>query len=145
MAQGPVGPPKLHLVANVQFGDLRQVRTCQTEAFFSKLLCLARMLRNVTKSDQHGSGSRRSPKTALGCTISILAIPNRSGPVKQRPFFQTALPSPNNGTPATMCVHTCTPTTMFVQTCTPLPGVSIHVPPLPCLCPYREPHFDVCP
>ena len=57
--------------------------------FFSKLLCLARMMRNVTKAEQHGSGSLRSPKTALGCTLSILAICNRSGPVKQRAFFQS--------------------------------------------------------
>ena len=142
MAQGPLGPPKLHLVQHFQFwqfatgpdlskrglffkaalpspnveksdqsgsawlrvpqvpqnctwfntfnfGNFQQVRTCQREAFFSKLLCLARMLRNVTKADQHGSGSLRSPKTALGCTLSILAICDRSGPVKQRPFFQS--------------------------------------------------------
>ena len=71
------------------FGDSRQVRTSRTEAFFSKLLCISRMSRNVTEADQHGSGSRRSTKTALGCTLSILAIRNRSGPVKQRPFFQS--------------------------------------------------------
>ena len=59
--------------------------------FFSKLLCLARMLRNVTKADQHGSGSRRSPKTALCFTLSTLAICDRSGPVKQRPFFSKLL------------------------------------------------------
>ena len=57
--------------------------------FFSKLLCLALMSRNVTKADQHGSGSRRSPKHALGSTLSILAIPDRSGHVKQMPYFQS--------------------------------------------------------
>ena len=147
MAQGHVGPPKVHLVAHFQFrrfatgtvlsnralffkaalpgpnvekcdqtgsawlrvpqvpknctwldtfnfSDSRQVRTCQTKAFYSKLLSLARMLRNVTKPDQQGSGSRRSPKTALGCTLSILAMRDRSGPVKQSSFFQSysALP-----------------------------------------------------
>ena len=34
--------------------------------FLSKLLCLARMSSNVTKTDQHGSGSPRPPKTTLG-------------------------------------------------------------------------------
>ena len=38
----------------INFGDSRQVRTCRTEAFFSKLLCLAQMSRNVTKRGQHG-------------------------------------------------------------------------------------------
>ena len=70
-------------------GDSRQVRNSRTEAFFSKLLCISRMSKHVTKADQHGSGSLRSPKTALGCTLSILAICDRSGPVKQRPFFQS--------------------------------------------------------
>ena len=41
MGEGPLGPLKLHLVAKIQFGNSRQVRTCRTEAFFSKLLCLA--------------------------------------------------------------------------------------------------------
>ena len=87
MAKGPLGSQNCTWFETFNFGDLRQVRTCQTEAFFSKLLCLARMLRNETKADQHGSGSGRSPKTALGCTFSILAICDRSGRVNQRPFF----------------------------------------------------------
>ena len=58
------------------------------EASFSKMLCLARISRNVTKMGQHGSGSPRPPKTALGCKSSILAIPERSGHVEKRPFFQ---------------------------------------------------------
>ena len=147
MAQGHLGPPKLHLVQHFQlwqfatgpdlskrglffkaalpspnveksdqsgsawlrvpqvpqnctwlepfnFGNLRQVRTCQREAFFSKLLCLARMLRKVTKADQHGSGSPRSPKTALGWKHSILSICDSSGPVKQRPFSQSCSAQP---------------------------------------------------
>ena len=59
--------------------------------FFSKLLCLARISRYVTKMGQHGSGSLRPPKTALGCKSSILAIPDRSGPVENRPFFSKLL------------------------------------------------------
>ena len=57
--------------------------------FFSNLLCLAQMLNNVTKMGQHGSGSPRPPKTALGCKSAILAIRDRSGPVENRPFFQS--------------------------------------------------------
>ena len=59
----------------------------EKRAFFSKLLCVAQMSKNVTKMGQHGSGSPRNPKTALGCKSSILAISDRSGPVKKRPFF----------------------------------------------------------
>ena len=47
------------------------------------------MSKNVTKMGQHGSGSPRPAKTALGCKISILAIPDRSGPVEKRPFVQS--------------------------------------------------------
>ena len=90
MAQGPLGPPKLHLVANVQFWQFATGPVKQ-RLFFSKLLFLAQMLRNVTKAEQNGSGSLRSPKTALGWKRSILAIYNRSGPVKQRPFFSKLL------------------------------------------------------
>ena len=57
--------------------------------FFSKLLCVAQMSKNVTKIGQHGSGSPRNPKTALGCKSSILVIPDTSGPVKKRSFFQS--------------------------------------------------------
>ena len=85
----PQVPQNCTWLETYNFGDLRQVRTCQTDSFFSKLLCLTRMLRIVTKGDQHGSGAPRSPKTALGSTLSILAISNRSGPVKERPFFQS--------------------------------------------------------
>ena len=55
--------------------------------FFSKLLCLARMSSNVTKTGQHGSGSPRPPKTTLGCKSSILAIRDRSGPDDRRCFL----------------------------------------------------------
>ena len=54
--------------------------------FFPKLLCLARMSSNVTKTGQHGSGSPRPPKTSLGCKCSILAIRARSGPDEQGPL-----------------------------------------------------------
>ena len=57
----------------------------------SKLLCLAQISRNVTKMGQHGSGSPRAPKTALGCKNSILAILDRSGPVEKRPFISKLL------------------------------------------------------
>ena len=63
----------------------------ENRPFISKLLCLARTSRNVTKMGQHGSGSPRAPKTALGCTSSILAIPDRSGPVENRPFISKLL------------------------------------------------------
>ena len=59
----------------------------EKRAFFSKLLCVAQMSKKVTKMGQHGSGSPRPPKTALGSTTSILAIRDRSGPVEKRPFF----------------------------------------------------------
>ena len=59
--------------------------------FFSKLLCLARMSSNVTKTGQHGSGSNRPPKTTLGCKSSILAIRNRSGPDDRRCFLSKLL------------------------------------------------------
>ena len=49
------------------------------------------MSRNVTKVGQHGSGSPKTPKTALGCKSSILAIPDRSGLVEHRPFFSRLL------------------------------------------------------
>ena len=86
MGQGPLGLPKLPSVAIVSFW---RFTTCREEAFFSKLLCLARISRNVTKMGQHGSGSPRAPKTALGCKSLILAIHDRSRPVEQRPFFQS--------------------------------------------------------
>ena len=89
MAQGPLGPPKLNLVALFQFWRFATGPTLSNRGLFFKELCLARMMRNVTKVDQHGSGSPRSPKTALGSKRSILAICDRSGPVKKRAFFQS--------------------------------------------------------
>ena len=59
--------------------------------FLSKLLCLARMLSNVTKTGQHGSGSPRAPKTSIGCKSSILVIRDRSGPDEQKCFFSQLL------------------------------------------------------
>ena len=85
----PLGSQNCPCLQLFNFGDSRQVWTCREEAFFSKLLCLARISRNVTKMGQHGSGSPRAPKTALGCKSLILAIHDRSGPVEQRPFFQS--------------------------------------------------------
>ena len=84
----PLGSQNCPWLQQFNFGDLRQVLTCREEAFFSKLLCLARISSNVTKMVQHGSGSPRPPKTALGCKSSILAIPEWSGPVEKRPLFQ---------------------------------------------------------
>ena len=59
--------------------------------FFPKLLCLARMSSNVTKTGQHGSGSYRPSKTVLGCKSSILAIRDRSGPDERRCFLSKLL------------------------------------------------------
>ena len=59
--------------------------------FFPKLLCLARMSSNVTKTGQHGSGSHRPPKSTLGCKSSILVIRDRSGPDERRCFFSKLL------------------------------------------------------
>ena len=54
------------------------------------------MSSNVTKTDRHGSGVPRPPKTSLGCKSSILAIRDRSGPDERRLFFsKAALPSPD--------------------------------------------------
>ena len=61
----PKVPQNCTWLHTFNFGDLQQVRTCRTEAFFSKLPCLARMSRNVTKADQHGSGSQGPPKLHL--------------------------------------------------------------------------------
>ena len=57
----------------------------------SKLLYLARMSSNVTKTGQHGSGFPRSPKTSLGCKSSILASRDRSAPDERRRFFSKLL------------------------------------------------------
>ena len=68
----------------------------ERKCFLTKLLCLARMSSNVTKTGQHGSVSPRAPKTSLGCKSSILVIRERSGPDERRLFFsKAALPSPN--------------------------------------------------
>ena len=75
MGQGPLGLPKLHLVAKVQFWQfVRGPKLTNVGIFFPKLLCLARMSSNVTKTGQHGSGFHRPPKTTLGCKSSILVI-----------------------------------------------------------------------
>ena len=63
----------------------------ERRCFFSKLLCLARMSSNVTKTGQHGSGCLRPPKTTLGCKSSILAIRDRSGPDDRRCFLSKLL------------------------------------------------------
>ena len=60
--------------------------------FFSKLLCLARMSRKVTKTGQDGSRPLRHRKTALGCKSSIMTISVKSGPVEHRRFFQICSP-----------------------------------------------------
>ena len=83
----PYGSQHCSWLQKFNFGNSRQVRTCREEAFFSKLLCLARISRNMTKMGQHGSGSPWAPKTALGCKSLILAIHDRSGPVGKRPFL----------------------------------------------------------
>ena len=63
----------------------------ERRSFLSKLLYLARMSSNVTKTGQHGSGSPRPPKTSLDCKSSILAIRDRSEPDERRRFFPTLL------------------------------------------------------
>ena len=84
----PLGSQNCPWLQKFSFGNSRQVRTCREEAFFSKLLCLARISRNVTKMGHNGSGSSRPPKTAPGCKSLILAIHDRSVPVEKRPFFR---------------------------------------------------------
>ena len=54
MVEGPLGPLKLHLVGKVQIWRFTTGTNVWNEAFFSKLLRLARMSRNVTKGGQHG-------------------------------------------------------------------------------------------
>ena len=54
MVEGSLRPLKLHLVAKVQIKRFTTGPDLSNEAFFSKLLCLARMSRNVTKAGQHG-------------------------------------------------------------------------------------------
>ena len=76
-------------MAKVQFWRFSTGPDLLRRRLFSRLLCLARILRNVTKMGQHGSGSPRASKTALGCISSILVILNRSGPLEKRPFFQS--------------------------------------------------------
>ena len=63
---GFLGLPKLYLVAKVQFWQLAIGPDLTTGGvFFSKLLCLARMSSNVTKTGQHWSGFLGLPKLYL--------------------------------------------------------------------------------
>ena len=85
---GFLGLPKLYLVAKVQFWQLATGPDLTNGGFFfPKLLCLARMSSNVTKTCQHGSGAPRTPKSTLACKSSILVIRDRSGPDERRRFF----------------------------------------------------------
>ena len=89
---GFLGLPKLYLVAKVQFWQLATGPDLTTGGvIFPKLLCLARMWSNETKTGQHGSGSPRPPKTTLGCKSSILAIRDRSGPDERKCFLTKLL------------------------------------------------------
>ena len=83
--------PKLHLVVKVQFWQFATGPDLKNGGVFSKLLCLARMSSNVTKTGQHGSGSNRPPKTTLGCKSSILSIRDRSGPDERKCFLSKLL------------------------------------------------------
>ena len=49
------------------------------------------MSSNVTKTNRHGSGAPKPPKTSLGCKSSILVIRDRSGPDERRLFFSKLL------------------------------------------------------
>ena len=63
----------------------------ERRCFLSKLLCLARMFSNVTKTGQNGSGSPRPPKSTLACKSSISVISDRSGPDERKRFFSKLL------------------------------------------------------
>ena len=54
MGEGPLHLLKLHLVAKVQFWQFTTGPDLWNRGLFSKLLCLARMARNVTKAGQNG-------------------------------------------------------------------------------------------
>ena len=90
---GFLGLPKLYLVAKVQFWQFATgpAGPDKRRCFLLKLLCLARMSSNVTKTGEHESGSPRPPKTSLGYKSSILAIRDRSGPDERRRFFPQLL------------------------------------------------------
>ena len=85
---GSPRPPKTSLGCKSSILAIRERSEAdERRHFFPKLLCLARMSSNVTKTGQHGSGSPRPPKTVLGCKSSILAICDRSGPDERRCFL----------------------------------------------------------
>ena len=54
MGEGPLHLLKLHFVAKVQFWRFTTGPDLLNRGLFLKLLCLARMARNVTKTGQHG-------------------------------------------------------------------------------------------
>ena len=95
MAHGPKVLQNCTWLHTFNFGDSRQVRTCRTEALFSKLPCLARMSRNVTKADQHGSGSQGPPKLHLAAHFQFWRFATGPDLSNRVLFFKAALPSPN--------------------------------------------------
>ena len=89
MFEGPLGLLKLHLVAKVQFWLFTSGPELSNRGLFFKA---ALPSPNVDKCDQDGLPWVRVPrphKTALGGKSSSLTIHVRSGPVEQRPFFQS--------------------------------------------------------